>query len=88
VSQLIHAFSGTHNLFDGKIEAIPMMTSMWKFVRGAILEPPREFLAMMQEPTLTRWDTVGEAYRYAETYLDILLAFTRVLCGSWKKASL
>jgi hypothetical protein len=87
VSQLIHAFSDTQNLFNGKIEVIPMMTSTWKFVRGAISEPPRKFLAMMQEPILTRWGTVGEACRYIETYLDVALAFTWALCGSRKKAS-
>jgi hypothetical protein len=87
VSQLIHAFSDTQNLFDGKIEVVPMMTSAWKFVRGANSEPPPAFLAMMQEPILTRWGTVGEACRYTETYLDVTLAFTKALCGSRRKAS-
>jgi hypothetical protein len=87
VSQLIHAFSDTQNLFAGQIEVFPMMTSAWKFVRGAISEPPRKFLAMMQEPILTRWGTVGKACRYTETYLDVVHAFTRALCGSRKKVS-
>jgi hypothetical protein len=87
VSQLIHSFSDTQNLFDGKIEAVPMMTSAWKFVRGEISEPPRPFLAMMQEPILTRWGTVGEACRYTETYLDVVLAFTKALCASRKMSS-
>jgi hypothetical protein len=87
VPQLIHAFSDLQGAFSSKEEITPFMTAAWKFVKGQDANPPSEFLALMQEPILTRWGTVGVACQYVFRYFEILLVFCSALCASRPKKS-
>jgi hypothetical protein len=87
VPQLIHAFSDLQGTFSSKEEITPCMTAAWKFVKGQDTNPPSDFLALMQEPILTRWGTVGVACQYVFRYFEILLVFCSALCASRPKKS-
>ena len=86
VCQLTHALSDTQQLFD-KLEVNEIMQAAWWYIMGNTVEPPRDFMELMQEPILTIWGTVGKASQYVDKYFAVLVAFCEGLCGSTTQTS-
>ena len=80
IAQLVHAFSDIQTSFHGGgIELLPLMIAAYRYVH--MTDPPHDFLLLMQEPILTRWKTLGEAFRYVNNYFDVLIIFGEAICA-------